>query len=342
MKPTTKEIKSKRKEIYYAYSTTVSPLLPKTVFSNKNGYKLWLWGEKNIPNCDLKVTRTIDDEHGLSVAMDGRYYMSQPFMITRDISLPHDAAVVNIQTTMLNVSEKTEKITLWINSVPDEVGQTIYPVKSGIKYVQRRSVKQVRSDMLVKQSTQTASNFFAAPAQPWIARIFPQQKLVMAYVAEQKNIIPGGIFYTWHGFKAGKKITSLEMIFAPLKIKSRQSVQFKTRIMIFKGLNNLKTICGDVGIDYTMTVTGDEIKVKMLLNSVTYQTKLKMSVGLVPTVNSQASLLNEQQLPIAKLIPGENSSLEFTLPVKKLNGDYYLAGEINDRKFLILETITLK
>jgi hypothetical protein len=331
--------------LFQAYTETheeVSPLLPKTVFSNKNGYKVWLWGKKPQPNSTLKVTKSITDEHGINLVLDGKYYMSQPFMITRDIFLPCDAAVVNIKTTMLNVSDKTEKLTLWINSVPDEVGQTIYPVKSGIKNVQRRSVKQVKSDMLLKQDTQTGNNFFAAPAQPWIARIFPQSNLVMAYVTEAQNIIPGGIFYTWHGFKEGKKITSLEMIFAPLKIRSKQSVQFKTKIMIFKGLANLKGICGDVGVDCTINVVGDQVKVKMRLNSVTHQAKLNIRVGLIPVDKPQATLLGAQQLTVNNIVPGTSSSVEFTIPAKDLTGNYYLAGEINGKKFLILETITLK
>lgn len=326
---------------YSENSKTISPLLPKTVFSNKNGYKIWLWGKKTIPNCKLKVTKTGKNEHEINIAMHGRYYMSQPFIISRDISLPHRSTVINIKTKMLNISDKTEKIMLWINSVPNEIGETVYPAKSGIKYVQRRSVKQVKTDMLLKQNNQTSSNFFVAPAQAWIARIFPKNKVIMAYITETKNIIPGGLLYTWNGHKEGKLVTSLEMIFAPIKLLPKQSVEFKTRIMVFKGLKNIKAICGDIALDCSSSVTGDKLKVKMWLNSVNFQTKLKINVGLLAINNSQTLLCREQHLLINKLSPGENSSCEFTIPTKRLSGTYYLSGNINGKKFAILEKLSL-
>ncbi len=331
--------------LFQKYTETrekVSPLLPKIVLSNRNGYKLWLWGKNSMANCNLKVSNTVNNEQGMNITMNGRNYMAQPFMITQAIALPRNAAVVNIKTTILNASPTSKYITLWINSVPAEVGQTIYPIKGGLKRVQGRSVKQVNMDMLLRQNTQAAPNFFAAPVQPWIARSFPQQKLIMAYVTDAKNLIPGGLFYTWHGAKAGEKITSLEMIFAPRKVGAKQAVKFNSRIMVFKGLENLKTICDDIGIDCKAKVTGDKVKIKLFLNSVISQTKLELKVGLVPIEKIESALLGSQQLSINKLIPGNNHSSEFTIPVKGLSGKYYFTGKINGKKFLVLDVITLK
>ena len=326
---------------YTESSETISPLLPPKIFSNQSGYKVWLWGKNVMPNCNLKVIKTVENKHGINIVMHGRNYMAQPFMISRDISMPHGSAVINIETKMLNVSDKAEKLTLWINSMPNEIGETVYPAKSGIKHIQGRSVKQIKSDTLLKQNSQTGKNFFVAPAQAWIARIFPQHKIIMAYVTETKNLIPGGLFYTWHGHKEGKLITSLEMIFAPTKLLPKQAVQYKTKIMVFKGLENIKAICGDIGIDCSISVASDKLKVEMRLNSVSYQTKLKINVGMLSTNNSQASLCGEQHLLINKLSPGESSSLEFTIPTKKISGTYYLSGDINGKKFTILEKISL-
>ena len=318
----------------------IDPLLPKMISSNLGGYKEWLWGVRPIYNT-MKIVGLKSAPKRIELGLDCKYYMSKLLDLKRNIILNRDSSSILIKTRLKNIGKKAQDVKLWVNTIPDttvKTGSTVYPVKGGVKFIDRYSTLYSKEDCLHKFRDNAESNFFATVAQPWCARVFEDKNFVMVYSFATQNNSSDMMFYSWKGKSDGIPCITIETIYPSIKLQPGKTAEYTTKVMVFKGLSNISGLCGDVAIDCEVQQEKDEIQAFLTLVSCRKLAANKLRLWLVDSKTNRrvkSSVITKQ---VAALQPGDKMKVCFTFPLKDIKrGKYKIAGRFFEYgSFLLL------
>jgi hypothetical protein len=320
------------------------PLLPEMVFSNMSGCKEWFWGKVPLSNCTMNVTSAMKKANQVELDMVGRYYQSQDFSLRRRLILEKSVSAVTVETTLKNLAEEPESATLWVNIIPNNLsggGKAVYPVRGKADYAAGRAVTRYPEDQVVTTETQMGKNNFLVPGQPWTARVYPRQKIVMVFATDMANLAPDGAFYSWHGPKDGEEIRTMEIIYSPIKLAPGKTRTMTSRLLVFKGLSGISTICGDVALDSKTKNTSQGLNIVLDLSSVRRYADLHVKTCLVKAGTGKTVPETTREFAVSELNPGQSKTLKYILSSQLANGKYFVSGTINGNKFLIMKMIEI-
>ena len=325
---------------YHEERKVIDPLLPKMISSNRGGYKEWLWGVRPINNT-MEIVGLKNTPEQIDLGLDCKYYMSKLLDLKRNIILNSDSSSIFIRTKVKNIGKDVQDVKLWVNTIPDttvKTGSTVYPVKGGVKFIDRYSTLYSKEDCLHKFKDNAESNFFAAAAQPWCARIFEDKNFIMVYSFTTKNNSSDMMFYSWKGKNDGIPCITIETVYPNIKLQPGKTVEYFTKVMVFEGLSNISGLCGDVAINCEVQQEKDKIKAFLTLASCRKLAVNKFRLWLVDKKTNRKVKSSIIPRKLAALQPGEKVKLCFNFLLKDIKrGRYKIAGEfLGYGSFLLL------
>lgn len=316
------------------------PLVPDRIQDNRRGYCEWLWGRKNrlvFPMSSEVVKQDLDES---SVLLKSEFYQQEELAWQRMVSLKKDSTSLLLDVSISNHGEKDNPLSLWLNIVPctQEFHRVILPVKPVVKPRQGRLMCRPDKQKIICSDDYKLSQLFAAPAQPWIAVVYPKQKIAMAYQVKQAYMDDSGFLYSWFGKSTGQTVRTIEMIFNKVRLQPGEQLKYQFKIQIFAGLSKIQTIAGALAIDFELTKSKNS---ELVLTFATSEmvTAQDCHLTLIPIDTGDSEII----LPIQKIPsfkPGQTQQVTWVMP-KSIHGkSYRVKGQLDvGLSFEFLDTI---
>jgi hypothetical protein len=163
----------------------------------------------------------------------------------------------------------------------------------------------------------------------------------MVFATDMANLAPDGAFYSWHGPKDGEEIRTMEIIYSPIKLAPGKTRTMTSRLLVFKGLSGISTICGDVALDSKTKNTSQGLNIVLDLSSVRRYADLHVKTCLVKAGTGKTVPETTREFAVSELNPGQSKTLKYILSSQLANGKYFVSGTINGNKFLIMKMIEI-
>jgi hypothetical protein len=300
----------------------VDPLLPEMVFSNNGGCKEWLWGTrwKNIPNSKMTVSGIKQSEKNVDLTLFSKGYMSSPIQLTKRFSLQTDALQVNMDIDLMNTSEKAEKLSLWLNLIPNSdtpKDYSILPVAGNSPYAGRKNTLSGSRDEIRYFYRHNSAESYIAPGASWNARFLkkPDAMLVIS-LGKKSDVRPDGIYYMWRGRLNGQEVITQEAILAPIILKAGIKKNYKIKLMVFPGMRDINALCGSTAI-FAKRINN---KITLTMNSTIAQPQRILKVLFKK---------QKREITVPAMKPGENIEVKLSIPDWKQNELTYFLGQKN-------------
>lgn len=316
----------------FEYKVEKIDLLPDQVQVSNGGGRTVLWGQKLLPTQPLAVSEEISKPEYTALGLSSQYYQGLSCSLMRRIILERGAAALKISFTLKNTGTNPIVLRPWDNLVayldPRSKDDVLLPGRGGVSRVGDIGVQRLDHDRIfVKGRDVFSKEVKIAAARNWIARRNDGSPLILAMRLVSEQMPPDGFFYCWSS-DGDSPVRTMEIICPPARLAPGEERTYELEYMIFQGLDNLKEICGDIGIN--CGIRQDRLEWQFaVVHPVPAQT-LKVYAG------DQA--LGELQLPAMQ--PGQAYRAE--LPLNGLPvGELPVSGEFSGgARFRLLEPVS--
>lgn len=320
----------------FEYSVSKIDLLPDQVSANAAGSRTWLWKEKNMLSARFTVQRELNTPDLGEVVMSARYYQGTGVVLERRIQLERNSSELKLFLTFRNPGKSAVTVIPWENAVmqlnPERMDDVLLPVRGGVGRVGEYGVQRVENDRIfADDATVFSKEVKIAPARGWIARRNAGSPLILAIRTDMKNLQPDGFFYSWK-MQGNSPVHTMEIIFTPFLLKPGAEKTFEVDYLVFQGLEDLKEICGDIGLDCRVT----DSQINLSLCGVRPVAADTLSLVLKSSEGPEFSL---GKINVPALNPGKAERLTFRLPPLS-KGEYRILGKFGSGKeFTLLEPL---
>lgn len=313
----------------FEYKVEKIDLLPDQVQVGGGGGRTVFWGQKFLPAQPMTVDEEVSKPERAALGVSNQYYQGLNCSLVRQVILERGAAALKISFTLKNTGNTPLVLRPWDNLVahldPRSKDDVLLPGRGGVSHVGGIGVQRLDHDgIFIKGRNVFAKEVKIAAARNWIARRNDGSPLILAMRLVSEPMPPDGFFYCWSS-DGDSPVRTMEIICPPVNLAPGGERTYELEYMIFRGLDNLKEICSDIGIN--CEIRKDRLEWQFAVVRSTPAQTLKVYAG------DQA--LGELQLPAMQ--PGQAYRAE--LPLNGLPaGELPVSGEFSGgARFRLLE-----
>lgn len=294
----------------FKYTVEKFDLLPDRVEVSSGGGRTILWGHKILVDQKMEINKEVSTSERAKLEISRQYYQGVPCFFQRWLLIERDAAMLKIGFTLKNNGDTILTLRPWDNLVVQLSSQgkddIILPGLGGISRIAGAGVQQLDHDQLfIKAADMLAKEVKIAAARNWIARRNNDSPLIFAVRLVSEPLSPGGFFYSWSS-DGDSPVCTMEVVCPPAKLEPGGERSYEFEYLIFQGLDNLKEICGNIGIN--CEVKGNYLKWQFaVVRPVPAQTLViyagKQELGKLNLPAMQPGLAYQMSLPIVDDLP---------------------------------------
>ncbi|MFA6930905.1 MAG: hypothetical protein WCT05_11305 [Lentisphaeria bacterium] len=234
-------------------SSSTDDLLPSALETNSCGGRELLWGKKHFANVLFPVSKREATQESGHIVFSNRYLLNENLEATKKVTLLSDSLYVRICFTLTNHEKQAQTLRFWTNFIPQlspdsSLDIVLLPACGGVRQLKERGVTFFEHDCIYEDKEFSNKEVFVAPAQPWMGRRSDRLPGVLVMCTSPVAMGDSGFLYS---YKRGphSPTHTMEMVFAPVEIKSGASADFIVDYLFFPHLNSLSGICGKIGFD---------------------------------------------------------------------------------------------
>lgn len=176
-------------------------------------------------------------------------------MITRQVAIHDNIALVAIDVTVTNTGEQPFGKSYWLHGMyslggrADLTGGTqrlIMPIAATTE--RRRTLAETSEAMLLRDAPQAAWSRFFAPAQPWMALVDSTRRLLCGTLVATEPM-DETLFYSWAGGADDTAVISQEVIFDARELPPGESTQYAAALVACAGMGDVDYVDDALALD---------------------------------------------------------------------------------------------
>jgi len=209
-------------------------------------------------------------------------------MVTRQVSLGQNRATVGMAVTLTNTGDEAFGRSYWLHGMYQLGGQAdvtagtqrlVMPIAPTTE--RRRTLAETSPEaMLLGEAPQERWSRFLAPAQPWMALVDSERKLLCATVVSPEEFNEDVVFYSWAGSPGGTPIISQEVIFDARELAPGESTKYSVGLVACAGLDSVRYLDGHLALDADVPETAVPGELRIPVRLATFQRERIVDLSL--------------------------------------------------------------
>lgn len=222
---------------------------------NGCGIRELLWG---VTMTGASIPVATESRTRESITFSSDYYGNTNFGLRRCVRLPPESLVIETSLEIRNNGITPASYSVWLNLLPAAPAVPVIPAAAK-RSARGRGERWVPPYDTIFPGLQGEAS--VTPAQYWAGAVLAGRNLVWACEAPAAEFEPDGFFYSWQGNTQNGRICTFEPVLGSRKLPPGGMQRHRYRILVFPGLNGLRTILGDCGVDAVLEPSHAAVKI---------------------------------------------------------------------------------